>query len=166
MFFRFSFLLFIWLSTSILSAYPITSYLEMVKISNVDNAWKTLSLSNTYSNPVVACTYNLPSSASNEGVVRVQIVGSSIQVKVQRPQNLLAVTASDVYCTISEEGSYTVPIKYEAHTVVSTQTNRKSAWQISKTENVTGSKVQTYVRPVVTGQVMTYNNPNFVSFLV
>ncbi|MCF6191192.1 MAG: hypothetical protein L3J51_12000 [Cocleimonas sp.] len=128
------------------------------------NAWKTISLSNTYSNPVVACTYNLPSSASNEGSVRVQVVGSSIQVKVQRPLNSSAVTASDVYCTISEEGSYTTPIKYEAHTVVSTQTNSSGAWQVSKTENVTASKVQTYTRLVVTGQVMSYNNPNFVTF--
>ncbi len=161
---KFLSLVFLGLLPFLVKAYPITSYLEMVKISSVSNAWKTLSLSNTYSNPVVVCTYNLPSSASNEGSVRVQVVGSSIQVKVQRPLNSSAVTASDVYCTISEEGSYTVPLKYEAHTIVSTQTNNNSGWQISKTENVTASKVQTYVRPVVTGQVMTYNNSNFVSF--
>lgn len=145
-------------------AYPITSYLEMVKVSSVSNAWKTLTLSNSYTNPVVACTYNLPSSANNEGSVRVQIIGSNIQIKVQRPLNSSAVTASDVYCTISEAGSYTSPIKYEAHTVSSTQTNKKSAWQLSKTVNVTSSKVQTYTKPVVTGQVMTYNNPNYVTF--
>ena len=164
MFYRFFFIFFLGISTSFLDAYPITSYLEMVKISNVSNAWKTLSLSNSYTNPVVACTYNLPSNASNEGAVRVQVVGSNIQVKVQRPLNSSSVTASDVYCTISEEGSYTSPIKYEAHTIVSAQTNNKTAWQLSRTENVTGTKVQTYVKPVVTGQVMTYNNPNFVSF--
>jgi len=146
------------------NAYPITSYLEMVKVSNVSNAWKTLSLSNSYSNPVVACTYNLPSSANNEGAVRVQLIGSSIQVKVQRPLNSTAITASDVYCTVSEAGSYTLPIKYEAHTVSSTQTNKKSNWAIAKMINVTGAKVQTYTKPVITGQVMSYNNPNFVSF--
>ena len=89
----------------IVEAYPITSYLEMVKVSSVGNAWKTLTLSNTYANPVVACTYNIPSNTHNEAAVRVQIIGSSIQVKVQRPLNSTAVTASDVYCTISEEGS-------------------------------------------------------------
>ncbi len=164
MFFRILSAAFLIFFTFSVKAYPITSYLEMTKTSGVSNAWQTLSLSNTYSNPVVACTYNLPSSASNEGAVRVQVVGSSIQVKVQPPQNSSAVTASDVYCTISEEGSYTTPIKYEAHTVVSTQTNNKGAWQISKTEDVTGAKVQTYIQPVVIGQVMTYNNPNFVTF--
>jgi uncharacterized repeat protein (TIGR01451 family) len=146
------------------SAHPITPYLEMVKVGAVSNAWKTLALSNTYSNPVVACTYNLPSSASNEGAVRVQIVGTAIQVKVQLPLNSTAVTASDVYCTISEAGSYTVPIKYEAHTVSSTQTNKKSLWQSSRMVNVTGNKVQNYTKPVVIGQVMSYNNPNFVTF--
>ncbi len=163
MFFRLL-LLFIGVFPFIAGAYPITSYLEMVKIGAVGNAWKTLTLSNTYSNPVVACTYNLPSSANNEGSVRVRIVGSSIQVKVQRPLNSSAVTASDVYCTISQAGSYTLPIKYEAHTVSSTQTNKKGDWAIAKMVNVTGSKVQTYTKPVITGQVMSYNNPNFVSF--
>ena len=145
-------------------AYPITSYLEMVKVTNVGNTWKTLPLENTYTNPVVACTYNLSASSSNEGSVRVEVIGSSVQVKVQRPLNSNAVTASDVYCTVSEEGSYTVPIKYEAHTVSSTQTNKKAQWQISRMVNVTASKVQNYTRPVVIGQVMSYNNPNHVVF--
>ena len=146
------------------SAYPITSYLEMVKVANVGNTWKTLSLSNSYVNPVVACTYNLPSSASNAGSVRVEVIGSSVQVKVQQPPNSNAVTASTVYCTVSEEGSYTLPIKYEAHLVNSTQTNNKADWSIAKTVNVTASKVQNYTRPVITGQVMSYNNPNYVTF--
>ena len=160
----FRFLLLVSLLPFLAEGHPITTYLEMVKASNVGNVWKTLSLSNTYSNPVVACTYNLPSNSNNEGSVRVQIIGSSIQVKVQRPLNSSAVTASDVYCTISEEGSYTSPIKYEAHTVTSTQTNKKSSWSSAKMVNVTGSKVQNYTKPVVIGQVMSYNNPNFVSF--
>ena len=135
----------------------------MVTVSSVGNAWTTLSLENTYSNPVVACTYNLTSGANVEGSVRVQVVGSSIQIKVQRPLNA-AVTSSDVYCTISEEGSYTTPIKYEAHTVTSTRTNRNGAWDIARTVNVTTSKVQTYSNPVITGQVMSYNDANFVTF--
>ena len=145
------------------NAYKITSYLEMVKVNSVGNSWTTLSLQNSYSTPVVACTYNLTSNANVEGSVRVQVIGSSIQVKVQRPLNA-AVTPSDVYCTISEEGSYTAPIKYEAHTVTSTRTNRNGAWDIARTVNVTASKVQTYSNPVITGQVMTYNDANFVTF--
>ncbi|MEB8432895.1 hypothetical protein OO007_11715 [Cocleimonas sp. KMM 6892] len=148
------------------SAYPITSYLEMVKVASVGSAWQTLALSNSYSNPVVACTYNLPSSASNEAAVRVQVIGSSIQVKIQQPLNSTAITASAVYCTISQAGSYTYPIKYEAHTVNSTLTNYGSNWNATQMVNVSSSpyKVQNYTKPVVTGQVMSYNNPNFSVF--
>jgi len=146
-------------------AYPITSYLEMVKVSNVGNTWKNVSVSNSYSNPVVACTYRLPSNANNEAAVRVQ-VGASIQVMIQRPLNTNAVTTSDVYCTISEEGSYTYPVKYEAHTVSSTKTNYAGNWNASEMVNVSSSpeKVQTYTKPVVIGQVMSYNNSNFSVF--
>ena len=154
---------FIGLFPVIANAYPITSYLEMVKESSVGNSWKTLVLSNTYSNPVVACTYNLISGANVEGSVRVRTIGSSVQVKVQRPLNG-AVTASDVYCTISEEGSYTTPIKYEAHKVESIRTNRNGVWTNNRMVNVTGTKVQNYSNPVVTGQVMSNNDANFVTF--
>jgi len=160
---RFFIIILIGFFPMIANAYKITSYLEMVIVNSVGNAWTTLSLENTYTNPVVACTYNLTTGANVEGSVRVRIVGTSIQVKVQRPLNA-AVTASDVYCTISESGSYTTPIKYEAYTVESPRTNRNGAWNINRTVNVTSTKVQTYSNPVVTGQVMSYNDPNFVTF--
>ena len=96
--------------------------------------------------------------------MRVQVIGASVQIKIQRPLNSTAVTASDVYCTVSEEGSYTYPIKYEAHLVTSPQTNYGSNWSATRTVNVTSSKVQTYSNPVILGQVMSYNNPNFSVF--
>lgn len=147
-------------------AAPITPYLEMVKISAVNSAWKSIPLSNSYTSPVIACTYNLPSASSNEAVVRVREVGSTLQVRIQRPLNSTAVTASDVYCTISEEGSYTYPIKYEAHRVTSTQTNYGSNWSATRMVNVSSSpfKVQSYTQPVVIGQVMSHNNANFSVF--
>ena len=147
-------------------ATPITSYLEMVKVSSVGYAWKTVPLSNSYSNPVIACTYNLASTAANEAVVRVQPVGTGFQIKIQQPNDSNAVTAGDVYCTVSEAGSYTYPIKYEAHTVSSGTTNYGSDWSLALTENVSAApyKVQTYSQPVVTGQVMSYENPGFSAF--
>lgn len=155
------------LSPIITEAYPITSYLEMVKESNVGNSWRTLSLSNTYTNPVVACTYNLPSSASNEAVVRVQIVGSNIQVKAQPPNNAKPVTSADIYCTVSEAGAYTIPIKYEAHRVdISTTNYGNTRWGNAYMKNVSSApfKTQSYSSPVVTGQVMSYSNSNFSTF--
>ena len=147
-------------------AYVITTYLEMVTVSAVGGSWKAVPLSNTYTDPVIACTYNLPSNTSNEAVVRVQKVGSGFEVKAQRPVNSTAVTASNVYCTISEAGSYTYPIKYEAHTVSSDGTNYGSNWSSSVMENVSAApyKVQSYTQPVVIGQVMSYNNENFSTF--
>ena len=148
------------------NAYVITSYLEMVTVTAVGGAWKNVLLSNSYTDPVIACTYNLPSKTDNEAVVRVQKVGSGFQVMAQRPVNSTAVTASDVYCTISESGVYTYPIKYEAHTVSSDETNYGSDWTAARMENVSAPpyKLQTYTQPVVTGQVMSYNNANFSTF--
>ena len=154
------------LASQLAWATPITSYLEMVKVSNVGYAWKTVPLSNGYSDPVIACTYNLPSTAANEAVVRVQAVGTGFQIKIQQPDDSNAVTAGDVYCTISESGSYTYPIKYEAHTVSSSATNYGSSWSMALTENVSSApyKVQSYTQPVVIGQVMSYENTGFSAF--
>ena len=141
-------------------AYVITNYLEMVIVNAVGGAWKTVPLSNTYTDPVIACTYNLPSISHNEAAVRVQKVGSSFQIKAQRPETGTDVTASDVYCTISESGSYTYPVKYEAHTISSDATNYGSNWDSSQMEDVSAApyKLQSYTQPVVIGQVMSYNN--------
>lgn len=151
---------------SLSHAYKITSYLEMVKVSAVGYAWKNITLENTYTTPVIACTYNLPSVASNEAVVRVQSVAGSFQVKVQRPLDVNAVTASDVYCLVSESGSYTYPIKYEAHRVTSTGTNNGSNWNVAEMVDVSASpnKVQSYNSPVIFGQVMSYSTANFSVF--
>ena len=154
------------LASQLAWATPITSYLEMVKVPGVGYSWKAVPLSNSYTNPVIACTYNLPSTAANEAVVRVQAVGTGFQIKIQQPNDGNAVTAGDVYCTVSEEGSYTYPIKYEAHTVSSSGTNYGSDWGIDLTENVSAApyKVQSYTQPVVTDQVMSYENAGFSSF--
>ena len=147
-------------------AYVITNYLEMVIVSAVGGTWKTVPLSNSYNDPVIACTYNLPSISDNESTVRVQKVGTGFQIKAQRPTNSTAVTASDVYCTISESGAYTYPIKYEAHTVSSDGTNYGGNWGVAAMENVSATpyKLQSYTQPVVIGQVMSYNNVDSSTF--
>ena len=146
--------------------YAITSYLEMVIVSSVGGSWKTVPLSNSYTDPVIACTYNLSSVAENDAAVRVQQVGAGFQIKVQHPINSTDVTPGDVHCTISESGAYTHPIKYEAHTVSSDETNYRSDWTVARMENVSAApyKLQSYTQPVVTGQVMSYNNDDFSSF--
>ena len=103
-------LLIICLASQVAWATPITSYLEMVKVSSVGYAWTNVPLSNSYSDPVIACTYNLPSTSSNPAVIRVKAVGAGFQIKAQGPTDSSNITSSDVYCTISESGSYTYPI--------------------------------------------------------
>lgn len=161
---RLSLILITALISQVAGAGAITPYLEMVKVTSVGSSWKTVPLVNSYSTPIIACTYALPSASDNEAVVRVQPVGTGFQVKLQQPIQSTAVTAGDVYCTISEEGEYTYPIKYEAHKVTSDGTNYGSDWGVDKMENVTASKVLTYNQPVVIGQVMTYNNEHFSVF--
>ncbi len=149
------------------AALALTNYLEMVKVTAVGYAWKTVPLSNTYSNPVIACTYHLPSAASNDATVRVRSAGGGFEVLVQRPNNSNAVTAGDVYCTVSEAGVYAYPIKYEAHTISSGGTNSGSNnWAAGQMENVSAApyKLQNYDDPVVTGQVMSFNNADFSVF--
>ena len=161
---RLTLLLLLTFVSQLSGAAAITPYLEMVKVSTVGGSWKTVPLVNSYSTPIIACTYNLPSKNDSDAVVRVQAAGAGFQVMVQKPIISTTVTASDVYCTVSEEGNYTYPIKYEAHKVSSDETNYSSDWDFAKMENVTSSKALTYNQPVIIGQVMTYNNDHFSVF--
>lgn len=143
------------------SALVITSYLETRIIPNLGSAWTTITYENSYSNPpVIVCTYNLRSAASDPGLVRLNnVTTASFDVRVQVPLNLSTATPSDVYCTISEEGTYTSPIKYKAGRVVSDANGFAS----TDTENITPSDIS-FTNPVVTGQVMTFDEPDFSVF--
>ncbi len=139
-------------------------WIEAQKIPDVGYNWKTVSFTNTYTNPVPVCVYNLPSTTENEAVVRIDnLTSTSMQVKIQRPRDRRTVTPSDVYCIIMEEGSNTlggVPI--EARRVNSDQTNRSGDWSSTKMEHI--NYLNSYTHPVVLGQVITYNDSRFSTF--
>jgi len=155
-------------ATVVLQAQVVTADLEYQKINGVGYSWQTVNLANSYSDPVVVCSNVLPSKGSNEAVVRLRNVNSgSFQLKIQRPNDSDPGYTTDVYCIISDEGSYTVPFKYEAHKVLSTNTNGNTSpnnWSAARAEEVTGSITQTYTRPAVLGQVMSYNDNRFSVF--
>ncbi|RVU84423.1 DUF11 domain-containing protein [Leucothrix sargassi] len=151
-------------ASQLAGAAVITPYLEIVKITSVGATWKTVPLANSYSNPIIACTYVLPSASDNAAVVRVRPAGSGFEVRTQHPIQSNDVTAGDVHCTISEEGSYSYPIKYEAHKVSSALTNYGGNWTALVMQDVTANKVLSYDTPVVIGQVMTFNNDHFSVF--
>lgn len=143
---------------------PGLSWMEIKKISNVGGAWTTVNFDNNYTMPVAVCTYNLGSKNNNEAVVRMRNVGSSsMEIKLQRPKQGADVSSGDVYCIVMEEGNRTISgIKVEAHRVDSNKTNTTSDWSSSKMVDVNYSN--SYVHPVVLGQVMTYHDPNWSVF--
>lgn len=148
---------------------PATALLETVKINITDGAnWTPVTLQGRYLSPVIVCTYNLPSAADNETVVRVRnISSSSFDVGLQQPLNNPG-TPSDVYCLVAEEGVHTLPDgrQFEAHRIVSTTTSGRNAadgWNGSG-EDVSTLVQGSYSSPVVLGQVMSFNNADFSVF--
>ena len=164
----------IWAVTGLLSAClacaaparatTVTPDLEFIQLPSVSGSWQTVTLTNSYSSPVVVCTYNLPSKSSPPALVRVRSAAAgSFQVKLQRFENSSMVTAAPVHCIIADEGVYTLPngLKFEAHKVLSDGTSGQNAangWNLSATEEVTSTLGHTYSSPVVLGQVMTEND--------
>jgi len=152
----------------VLQAQVVTADLEYQKINGVGYSWQTVNLANSYSDPVIVCSNVLPSKLDNEAVVRLRNVNSgSFQLKIQRPNDSDPGYTTDVYCIISNEGSYIAPFKYEAHKVLSDNTNGNTSpndWSAARAEEVTGSITQTYTRPAVLGQVMSYNDNRFSVF--
>lgn len=153
----------------------ITDDLEILRIPNAGYAWTSVSTQNSYTSPVIVCTYTLPSDSDNESVVRIRNAGpSGFQLRIQRPENRSSVTASAVYCLVADDGHYTMPSPdnrvFEAHTATSYGTNgNKRGWGVGANgaENVSGDIDGTYPatsHPVVLGQVMSYNDAEFSAF--
>ncbi len=143
-------------------AQVISADVEARLVSGVGAAWRTVPLNNSYSSPVVACTYVLPSAASNDATVRVRNAGaSSFDVRVQQFETSNAVTTSDVHCLIVDEGAHTLADgrRIEARRVLSDGTNGDApGWGSGLMENVTATFTHPFSNLVVLGQVMTFND--------
>lgn len=140
----------------------LTLDLEVVKVA-AGPGWQTVTLENTYLNPVVVCTYNLPSDTAPSAAVRVRSAGpTSFQLKLQQFENSATVTPGDVHCIVADTGAYNAGgLKFEAGTVLSDQTSGLSVpngWDLVNQEEITGSLTQAYASPVVLGQVMSAND--------
>ncbi len=149
---------------SLLEARVVTNHLEYIKVKNVGYNWQSVPLSNSYSDAIVVCTNNLVDKSKKEALVRIKDIQSkSFKIKLQSPIDENPGYSADIYCIISEEGSFSVPFKYEAHKVLSTKTANKSNWE-NVSEDVTDDLENIYTNPVVLGQVMSYNDVNFSLF--
>jgi hypothetical protein len=117
--------------------------IEAVRVDNVGAAWVTVELVNVYTDAVVACTYNLPSSGDPPATVRIRNVGAtSFETRIQQFENSNTVTASDVHCLVVDSGAYTLSdgLEIEAYTVEADRTAGLSVpggWGVVNLENVT-----------------------------
>lgn len=128
--------------------------------TNVDSNWKTVNLSNSYSEMVVVCSVNYGNNSDPE-VVRVRVnSASSYQMRLQNPDNI-TLAAEPVHCLIMEAGAWTLPDgrKIEAQTYNSTITDNDSSWN-----GAAQSYLQSYTNPVVLGQVMSDNDADWSVF--
>lgn len=136
--------------------------IEKGTIEAVNQNWSTVSFSQQFIRPVVIATPVLPEASSAPLVTRVRnVTGSSFEICIQ---NAGAEVSGDidVHWVAVEEGTYTYEyhgIKMEAQLVTSISTANKVNWSLEKrTFN------QVYNKPVVLGQVMTYNDPQWSVF--
>ena len=152
------------LDQGLADAQALSQDVEVLLVPNVGASFQTVDLYNTYSSPVVVCTYNLPSSASNPATVRMRNVGStSFEIRIQQFENSSLVTTGNVHCLIVDEGVHTLSDgrEIEAHTVVSDATSGNAVgWGSATTERVDSTFGHTFSNLVLLGQVMTFNDVN------
>jgi uncharacterized repeat protein (TIGR02543 family) len=130
-------------------------------VSDVSSSgWTTVQLSKSFNSMVVVAVPNY-GSGSNPGVARVRNAsGSSFEVKIDEAGGG-SLSGVDVHYLVVEEGTYSSP-KMEAIKVLSDGTNSSSNWSSSDMEQITYQN--TYTSPVVFGQVMTANDPDWSVF--
>lgn len=149
-----------WLNAGVASAQALSVDLEALLVPNVGAAWVTVETVNTYTDPVVVCTYNLVSAANPPATVRMQNAGAtSFQIRIQQFEDSNVVTASDVHCLVADTGVHTLSDgrKLEAFKVLSDGTNGNAlGWNAVDTEDVTSTLSHSYGTLVVLGQVMTF----------
>jgi len=132
------------------------------RLTNVGSEeWRTVVLSQTYDSMVVIAAPNYEGGDA-PAVVRVQhAAGNSFQIRVQNPSDE-ELNGYTVHYLVVEEGVYNLAqhgVKMEAKKYTSTVTDRVYSW-IGQQR----SYQQSYAHPVVLGQVMTANDPDWSVF--
>ncbi|MEM7659786.1 MAG: PKD domain-containing protein, partial [Bacteroidota bacterium] len=135
---------------------------ELGVLPAVGNAWQSIPLAYSYTNMVVVTTVNLSSGTQLPVVSRVRNAdGNSFEVKVDgfaghQPSGY------SVHYFVVEAGTYTLAndgVAMEAGTFESTTTAGRDNW-VTEARNFQ----QAYSSPVVLGQVMTANDPDWSVF--
>ena len=119
-----------------------------------------VNLDHDYSSPVIVATPNYGQGVA-PGVVRVdQVTADSFELKVVTPGGA-AMDGVSVHFVVVEEGNYDLPggLKMEAYSFESSLVDYKNSWVGQERRYV-----NSYSAPVVIGQVMTSNDPDWSVF--
>jgi PKD repeat protein len=131
-------------------------------LTNVGANWQTVSLNVSYTNMVVITTPLLTSGSQLPVVSRIdQASGTSFDLKLQGFSGNVP-NGYAVHYLVVEAGAYTLAddgVQMEAGTFSSSLTAGQDNWNTEAR-----SYQQTYSNPVVLGQVMSYNDPNWSVF--
>ncbi len=141
---------------------PISSKMEYGVEPHVTNQWRTVYLTNDYNSMVVVATPIMPTDDHPPVVTRIRNAqGNTFEVLVQNPSNEFK-EPYEIQYMVAEEGVYTKEehgIKMEAKKDTAYLTANASGWvREARTYQ------QAYSVPVVLGQVMSYEDPQWSVF--
>ncbi|MFC4991463.1 cadherin domain-containing protein [Rubritalea tangerina] len=134
-------------------------------VSNVSSVtWTTVDLGKNYNSAVIVATPSYADSTQSPVVTRIRNVsGSSFEIKLDRADTQTSETHCNVAIFAVEEGVYTLAddgVQMEAVRFASSVTAGKDSWVAESR-----SYVNSYTTPVVLGQVMSYNDTGWSTFL-
>ena len=138
-------------------------HLRQGVVTGVGNSWKTVTLDHSYNSMVVVASPNYD-AADPPLVVRIKNAsGNNFDVRVDRADNSsAAVSGIDVHYMVVERGTYNAAqhgVKMEADKFNSAITDENGSW-VGQSRSYDNA----YTNPVVLGQVMTYNDPDWSTF--
>jgi hypothetical protein len=127
--------------------------------------WTALPLAKTYLSPIAVYTVKYNTGGRIDvlsALVRIQNVSpTSLKIRLHNPKSDFFDGNRAVHCVVVEEGSWEMPDgrKIEAKKYLSIVTDKQHSW-VGEQQTYTDS----YANPVVMGQVMSYNDPNWSVF--
>ncbi len=131
-------------------------------VENVGDLWQTITVPNSYNEMVVVASVQYPITDSLPALARVRNVGSDrFDVRVQNP-NGNSLSGYKIHFIVVETGIYNAAsdgITMEARRITSTITDYRGSW-LGQAQTV----ANTYTTPVVIGQVMSANDPDWSVF--
>ena len=131
----------------------------------VSDTWQTVTLDSTYASMVVVTTPTYASLNDDPAVIRIRNAqGNSFEIKAQKAGSGTLNRTVNTQYIVAEEGHYTEEangIKMEAVKATSTKCYYKWASNTFIEARVFNN---TYVQPVVVGQVMSYNDTRWSAF--